>query len=154
MIGHRWINTEALTMGITRYYDFLRVFLMYFPVDLLRNKFDSTSGIYIVGEEREINKVSELLIETITKIELTVSNFKIDYYTKMHGSEQIANFKGKVIKGVIDTLMENWEKKKLQRQFTFIDYNRQLRQEYIDQIISLRILKKFKPLKKVIHPGN
>lgn len=73
---HKWINTLEHTVINRPYYNLYRTIVSKFPVDILRNQFDTDSGIYIVGREPHISMVEQLICTSIDKIEAKVKRKK------------------------------------------------------------------------------
>ena len=146
MITHHWVNTTQLTPGIEKYYPVFRAFTQFMPIQILRNKFDSNSGLYLVGDEKFLETVKKGIMEIITKVEKKGDNKKFKTGL-MHVTSQRAKFKSQLAleaAQLFETGMKKerlnlskndlWEEKK----------QRELCNEYIKQISSLRILKPFK----------
>lgn len=76
MITHKWLNTLEHTVVGTPYYILYSRVIDVIPVDILRNQFDSTSGIYIVGRPHHVIEAECLIMFEIDKIEAKVKRKK------------------------------------------------------------------------------
>lgn len=132
------------TSGLKRYFEIIRLLSNLWEVTILRDAFNVSLGIIIVGHTPLVFEFMNTLVSIIHKIENETRYAPVNALdTQIHLSEQKANIKAKACKlylALFEQLVEE-KKQKMDRQFW--EENRRKRKEYIRES-NLRTKKTFK----------
>ena len=143
MICHIWINTQDLTNNITPYYPIFQEVVKDIPLMILRNQYDANAGIYLVGIEEGIKKLSKTLTEIIATIEYGINTME---YSDQEGRiYQRVKLRSKLINRVLLELRTTAKSRGLTKEdWLAIQSQLILCRTYISETNSLKILKAFK----------
>lgn len=146
MVTHHWLDTQPLTKGITKYYPILRIFSITLSVIILRNPFDATLGLYIVGEDEMVEVARRQIITIIKKVEDRNNLKKIKKSVKEHGSTQKDKYRRQFLNYTLKLLEKGFRqlREEVGEEFDkFVMEKENLNKEYINNCF----LKSLKPLK-------
>lgn len=153
MVTHAYINAIEHTKGIRKFYDHFRMWVKYFPIEILRNPLDAQAGIWIVADDVLIPQLVNSLIQVIKEFETTIDTSFSIVKDKMKGTkkEKKAQLR-RMIMQQLNTRGELSILKELQRDTTWtlrqhffeVGKDKDIRLMYIKQTPSLHNLKRLK----------
>lgn len=137
-LTHHYLNTFELTQSISRYDGIIRKLSYIMDVVALKNEFDYSEGIYVVGYESFVVEYIKILKNIIIKVEKQTSKVKKNAYNKkLHLAEAKSNFKSKCI-SIYEKALDEKLKNPLETN------TKKIINEYISQIPSLKSKKQIR----------
>lgn len=145
-ITHRWVDVAKHGSGLLRYYEYYRHIIKIFPIEILRDPFDASHGLWLVGETDIVNDVEELITTLIDLCEK---------YAKTHDNKKDHKVHGHKIKGDAKdvclmkqlTKQQDEVREDLRELMNIAQEHEKLRYEYIAQTSLLYKLKPFRRAK-------